>query len=249
MMKRVLPVAFALLLFSSPLFAQTSSFSIPAETQQLIVGRTDGWNTFRVHLQCWEREPEGKWKKSGKRWAGSIGKNGLAWGLGLHPEMRGAYKKEGDRRAPAGVFELGKIYGYAESVRKHPQWPYHRVTQSDLWVDDVHSQYYNRHVRLDGGRGPQNEWERKAQMRLNDEAHSLKLFIKHNYGKNIVPGGGSAIFFHVWRAKDRATFGCTTMPKPTLASVISWMDPDKQPLYVLLPNKEYKQLRKEWMLP
>ena len=40
----------------------------------------------------------------------SVGRNGAAWGLGLHAaQPQGPQKQEGDGRAPAGVFTLGAI--------------------------------------------------------------------------------------------------------------------------------------------
>ena len=90
-------------------------------------------------------------------------------------------------------------------------------------------------------------------MRQHDDAHSLKLYIGHNdaiLGGKPIPGRGSAIFFHIWRdAGDRATAGCTTMPKTMLTKLIARIDPDQRPLYVLLPQFEYQRLKKSWRLP
>ena len=44
----------------------------------------------------------------------TIGRAGSAWGLGLHPAQRGPQKREGDGRAPAGVFRIGTAFGYAD---------------------------------------------------------------------------------------------------------------------------------------
>ena len=42
-----------------------------------------------------------------------LGEKGMAWGIGLHPEVREKPQKaEGDMRSPAGVFSLGAAYGY-----------------------------------------------------------------------------------------------------------------------------------------
>ena len=86
-------------------------------------------------------------------------------------------------------------------------------------------------------------------MRQGDAAHSLKLFIKHN-SPNPVAGGGSSIFFHIWRGGgSKATFGCITMHEDKLKSLVQWVDPKRTPTYILLPQKEYEAHRLEWKLP
>ena len=67
--------------------------------------------------------------------------------------------------------------------------------------------------------------QKKGQMRQNDHAHSLKLYIGHNdaiLGGRPVPGLGSAIFFHIWRGGgSTATAGCTTMHETMLKQLIA----------------------------
>jgi L,D-peptidoglycan transpeptidase YkuD (ErfK/YbiS/YcfS/YnhG family) len=117
-----------------------------------------------------------------------------------------------------------------------------------LWVEDPQSPHYNQHVRLD--HPPRTPWERKQQMKQADPAHALKLLILHNAPPRAVPGGGSAIFFHIWRAGGkRATSGCTAMAEPDLRELIRWIVQDRHPVYVLLPRSEYRQLRAPWGLP
>ncbi|MGF1678515.1 MAG: L,D-transpeptidase [Candidatus Methylacidiphilales bacterium] len=226
------------------------AFEIPANCGQLITGVAKSWDDSEVLLQRWIRQEDGVWKASGTPWPGRLGSSGLAWGLGLHPaDLPGIRKVEGDKRAPAGVFRLGNAYGYAPDVLRLPALPYTQITESDLWVEDVKSPYYNHHIKLEG-RGPQNEWERQAQMRLNDPAHALKLFIGHNPPPHVVPGAGSAIFFHIWRRNgEAATSGCTVMDEDQLKSLIAWVNPAKNPLYVLLPESVYNQMRSAWRLP
>jgi hypothetical protein len=53
-----------------------------------------------------------------------LGGGGLAWGRGLHPDgADGAVKREGDRRAPPGVFALGSGFGYAARRDDGVRWP------------------------------------------------------------------------------------------------------------------------------
>ena len=229
--------------------ASADHFVIPASSQQIILGLAENWNSSKVQLQCFSRTKAG-WEKTGSAWPGRLGKAGLAWGRGLHPSnLPGPIKKELDNRAPCGVFELGNAYGYEKETPHHPNLRYIPIDERDLWVDDSTSRYYNQHLRLKEKR-PLTAWENKQQMRLNDEAHSLKLFIAHNASPHIQPGAGSSIFFHIWRENgQKPSAGCTTMPREKLSALIQWVNPMKKPLFVLLPQSVYKTVKNEWQLP
>ncbi|BDS06264.1 hypothetical protein NT6N_13040 [Oceaniferula spumae] len=225
---------------------------VPRNCNQAIVGVSSGWNSSHVTLRIYEKQGNA-WQPVGAAWKGRLGGNGLAWGYGIHPNIQSAAprKREGDKRAPAGIFKLGGAYGYADQIRKHPALTYRKVTTRDLWVEDRNSPHYNRHIVL--GHTPSSSWEKKAQMRQNDHAHSLKLYIAHNdaiLGGKPVPGLGSAIFFHIWRGGgSKSTAGCTTMSENQLKQLIAQVDPKKNPVYILLPQNEYQQLRSAWKLP
>jgi L,D-peptidoglycan transpeptidase YkuD (ErfK/YbiS/YcfS/YnhG family) len=225
-----------------------AAFEIPEESSQCVVGTSEGWNSSYVSLSYFEKQ-SGKWQQIGEAWKGRLGSKGLVWGRGLHLNPSGAVlKKEADGRSPAGVFNLGGVWGVHEKVKKHPKTFYHQVTTRDLWVEDSNSKYYNQFLSLD--REPKTEWEKKAQMVQDDYPHSLKMFIGHNAYPNAVAGAGSSIFFHIWRREGAAaSAGCTTMPENKLRQLIATVDPGRRPLYVLLPRKEYEKFKSIWKLP
>lgn len=235
-----------LLIFAALLPA--GAFELPASSTQCLVGIADDWNASSATLRFYQKS-DGQWKPDGAPWKSCLGKNGLIWGLGLHPLPPGApAKKEGDMRSPAGVFTLGGVWGYEPAIRKHPKLFYRRVTPRDLWVEDPASPHYNRNLILE--QEPSTPWEKKQQMKQDDPAHSLKLFIAHNAPPKVVPNAGSSIFFHIWRADGtRATAGCTTMEEAKLRSLIARIDPSRRPVYVLLPKAEYDKYRPVWKLP
>ena len=228
--------------------ACASAFELPASSTQCLVGIADSWDSSTVTLRFHEKSG-GRWVQRGESWQGRLGKKGLVWGRGLHPLPAGATtKKEGDWRAPAGVFALGGAWGYEPSIRKHPRLFYRQVTPRDLWVEDPASEHYNRHLILE--RDPSTPWEKKQQMKQSDPAHALKLFIAHNAPPKVVPNEGSSIFFHIWRdGGSKPTAGCTTMAGDKLRELIARLDPDHRPLYVLLPKAEYERYRGPWKLP
>ncbi len=222
---------------------------LPDTCRQVIIGVAPGWNSSHVTLSFYEKSGN-SWQLKAQPWKGRLGKKGLAWGLGAHTTPAGAKlrKREGDRRAPAGIFAIGGAFGYAAQIQKSPRLFYKQITTNDLWVEDVNSPSYNRHILLD--HQPKTKWEKKQQMRQGDHAHSLKLFIAHNAPPQVVPGAGSAIFFHIWRGGgSKATFGCTTMSESALKRMISQIEPSKAPHYVLLPKAEYDAYRTAWKLP
>jgi len=232
--------------FTFPFTSQ--AFELPEASSQCIVGVADGWNSSHVTLSYYEKRG-GIWQQVGGEWKGRLGSKGLAWGRGLQPNPGGTtLKKEGDGRSPAGVFDVGGVWGAHKSVKKHPKTFYHQVTPRDLWVEDPASKYYNQFLTLD--HEPETTWEKKAQMKQNDYPQSLKMFIAHNAFPEVVPGGGSSIFFHIWRRDGAAaTAGCTTMVEAKLRWLIATVDPDRRPLYVLLPRSEYDKLKPIWKLP
>ncbi len=225
-----------------------SAFEIPQASTQCIVGIAKDWNSSQVTLQVYQKSGE-RWQKVGNSWNGRLGKNGLVWGLGLHPNpARATLKTEGDGRTPAGVFRIGGAWGNDSSIRKHDKLPYRRVTSRDLWVEDPASPSYNRHVILP--HEPATAWEKKQQMKQNDAAHQLKLFIAHNAPPKVVNGAGSSIFFHIWRNNGSSpSAGCTTMEETRLRALVAGIDPTKQPLYIILPVSDYQKYRAEWRLP
>jgi L,D-peptidoglycan transpeptidase YkuD (ErfK/YbiS/YcfS/YnhG family) len=232
-----------------------SSAQVPADTQQLILGLALTKKSSHVTLSMFEKTKAG-WKQDGADWKARLGKNGLAWGIGLHPRnIEGAKKKEGDGRAPSGIFRIGSesgfAFGYAPVIKKIPSLPYKVITSRDLWVEDSSSPYYNRHILLP--HQPKSKWEKNAQMRQGDHAHSLKLFIGHNEGtakQRATPNAGSSIFFHIWRGGgSKATADCSTMHEAQLKEMISKIDPSKNPVYILLTANDYKKYRASWKLP
>ena len=240
-------VALFLLLSLLPL----SAWQLPPQCEQLIVGTAKSWDSSYVTVTLYEKKGN-SWKAITQPVSGRLGRNGLAWGLGIHPYASKPYvKREGDGRAPAGVFQIGQAYGSHKKINKKRSLAYTQVTSRDLWVEDPTSPYYNRHLRID--HEPTTTWEKKAQMRQNDYPHSLKLYIGHNTAsaqKKATPNAGSSIFFHIWRNAGKSpTAGCTTLPEPQLRQIISKIDPNKTPLYILLPQAEYTKLRAEWKLP
>lgn len=218
--------------------------------RQVIVARAPSWNSNTASLQCFQRaSARDPWQPVfAKPFPVLLGKKGLAWGRGAFtPPANGVPAKiEKDWKAPAGVFQLGLLFGYAAQPPGGTRWPYHQVGPLDAYVDDPQNPYYNQHVRVNPNSIP--PWFEKQKMRLGDAAYKWMLEIRHNQ-KPAAPGYGSAIFFHVRRGPDKPSAGCTTMAVENLEKLIRWVDPGAYPHYVLLPAADYDYLRGPWRLP
>ena len=233
---------------------QTAVAAVPTNCTQAIIGIADGWNSSQVTLSVVEKNSKGEWVRVLGPYQGRLGRNGLIWGLGLHSNARGAsIKKEGDGRSPAGVFDIGGLWvTHKTPVKHHSSIPYIKVGPNDLWITNTNdARYYNRHVRLD--HPAKTEWELKEQMRQTDYPHSIKMLICHNTPERkggVQVGRGSSIFFHIWRNEGKSpTAGCTSMEEKNLRTIIARLNPQRHPVYILLPRAEYAALRKSWRLP
>jgi L,D-peptidoglycan transpeptidase YkuD (ErfK/YbiS/YcfS/YnhG family) len=176
-----------------------------------------------------------------------FGRNGLAWGIGVRAvDLPGPRKVERDKRAPAGLFEIGKVYGYAARLPEGASYPYHQVVEGDAWIDDPALPHYNQFVHVDPANPP--PWYARQRMRLDDFAYRWLVEIRHNTDPP-APGAGSAIFFHIRRGENKPTAGCTTMTRENLERMIRWLRAERRPHYALLPRGEYERLREKWGLP
>ena len=236
-------VIHALILFGSSAHAA----GVPDDCLQLIFAIAPDWNSAHGKLQLFERARGGAWKAVTAEVPVLFGKNGTAWGTGVAGQGEpGLHKKERDGRAPAGVFQIGKIYTYDAQLPPGGDYPFHQVTEADIWSDDPRSPNYNRHVVIDPKNPPDNYSHEK--MRPGDFAYRWIIEVRHNSDPP-VPGDGSAIFFHIRRGVDRPTTGCTTMAEPDLVRIVTWLRQDRHPCYALLPADEYGKKWQPWNLP
>ena len=218
------------------------------QARQLVLVTTAGWDATDGQLRRYERDG-GAWRQVGEAAPVTVGRGGTAWGIGLHPPQVGNQKREGDGRAPAGVFGIGSAFGYAaDADTALPYAPMH----ADSWcMDVVDSPYYNRIVdaREVGAAAVEGSSE---PMRLDlhndgDQRYREGFVIEHN--PEAVKGAGSCIFAHLWGKPGQPTAGCTAMAPEAMQALYGWLRPEAEPVFVLLPEAEYRRLRGAWTLP
>lgn len=207
----------------------------------------DDWDASRGQLQAYERQPGQAWSPWGRPVPVALGRQGLAWGRGLHPQVGGTRsKREGDGRAPAGIFKLGLCFADPERMGLPAglDLPLRWATPDLFWVDDPDSAYYNCLV---DGRETAPDWRSAESLLRADERYLLAAEIKHNTDP-VEPGAGSCIFLHVWAGPGQGTAGCTAMALPELLRLLQWLKADASPCLVQLPGDTYADLRIPWGL-
>lgn len=216
-------------------------------SRQLLVVTTPVWGSVRGTLRRFERKgANANWTQVGEDFEIVVGRSGLGWGAGIvETKGDGPSKREGDGRAPAGVFTLTRAFGFASAG--DAAWlrmPYTPLTDGVECVDDTASAHYNRVVnRADVKAADWNSSERMREV----EGYRWGVVVAHN--ARAVPGGGSCIFLHVWAGPSKGTAGCTAMEQPNLETLLRWLDAKKRPLLVQLPESEYARLSPLWKLP
>jgi D-alanyl-D-alanine dipeptidase len=227
--------------------AKTKTKSPLDGSRQLILVTTPEWGSVQGTLRRFERkDARSKWSQVGEAFAVVVGRNGLGWGAGLVDiEGEGPSKREGDGRAPAGIFTLTRAFGFEDAGQaSRLRVPYTPLTPTVECVDDTASTHYNRVV--DRADVKTVDWNSSERMR-EVEGYRWGVVVAHN--ARAVPGRGSCIFLHVWAGPSKGTAGCTAMEEPNLEALLRRLDSRKRPLLVQLPESEYARLRAVWKLP
>jgi L,D-peptidoglycan transpeptidase YkuD (ErfK/YbiS/YcfS/YnhG family) len=230
-----------------------------ARSTQMIVVTTSDWSAVAGRLRRYDRATvHEKWRPVGDPISIVVGKNGLGWGIGVavtdDAQVRSAsdpVKREGDGRAPAGIFALGTAFGYAPEPLWGLKMPYLNLTPSIECVDDPGSKYYNRLVDRSV---VAPDWNSSEHMRNAGESYRWGIVLDHNGTVTgdphaPEPSSGSCVFLHIWHSRDQGTAGCTAMSQTELENLLTWLDPARKPLLVQLPEPAYEGLIDRWMLP
>lgn len=249
MKKRYFPLIL-ISLFSS-LFANAQKHSpIPESCRQLILTITTSAETNTGIMYYYKRtDSESGWEQTLEESPVAIGRNGLAWGRGLHTEKAAKkfpIKKEGDGKSPAGVFTLSSVFGYKSEV----EWggfkmPYLRLNKMIECIDDATSKNYNSIVSNDS---LEIDWSSSEKMASMGVFYELGVTVDHN--KNPMKNGaGSCIFLHNWKTPFGTTAGCTAMDPENMKKTAFWLDAEKAPIFIQLTEKQYNKFKQKWELP
>lgn len=206
-----------------------------ANTKQILVVSTKSWKSPNAKLVRFEKIDK-RWHKIGKPISVVVGKNGLGWGRGLHtiPKNTKYIKREGDGKAPAGIFRLINAFGYQPYSIK---FPYSVYRESDHCVDDSNSKWYNRIV---DSTKVERDYKSFEHMRFAKNYYQYGIVVDHN--PKAIANAGSCIFIHIKKPNNIPTVGCTAMSKNEIKEILKWLDPSKKPLLIQAPKSEIERL-------
>ena len=234
-MKKLSILTLSLALFTAcqaePTIVKKDKIVIPQESRQLLMVTTPNWSSKDGKLQRYEKKEE-SWKKIGKPIEIVLGRNGLGWGVGLHsiPKDAKYIKKEGDGKAPAGLFSLGNGFGYSDF---EINFPYSTYKQTDHCVDDSKSEFYNTIV---DSTKVEKDYKSFEHMKLKNDLYKYGITVNHN--PNQVALAGSCIFIHIRNRSGGGTAGCTAMRESEIVNILKWLKENKKPLLLQLPQSE-----------
>ena len=168
--------------FFSLAVAGHANVAIPDSSRQVILVTSRDWNSSAANVRIFSRTKRG-WEQNGASMSALTGRNGMAWGLGIHTaEDNAPGKKEGDGRAPAGVFSFGPAFS-REAVRLGVKCI--TITASHEAIDDPKSRYYNQLVDL--RKVPVPDW--KSSEKLFGSPHYSPGIVPHPNAERIVRSG------------------------------------------------------------
>jgi L,D-peptidoglycan transpeptidase YkuD (ErfK/YbiS/YcfS/YnhG family) len=170
----------------------------------LVLVTAETMNATAVTLQLFERDSAGQaWRAAAPAEPAVIGRAGMGWSHFFRHLARAGepIKVEGDKRAPAGLYAIGRSFGTLASSQ-----PDHlRVTTDTVCVHDLASPAYNR-ITSRAAVGPKVSAENMSRM-LPMYRRGLVI----DYPTNARARAGSCIFIHVWQSPTTGTAGCVAL--------------------------------------
>jgi L,D-peptidoglycan transpeptidase YkuD (ErfK/YbiS/YcfS/YnhG family) len=124
-------------------------------------------------------------------------------------------KREGDHKTPLGVYDVWP--GWYRSDRISVDHPLLSPLPDGLgWCDDPTQAEYNQAVQLPHAGSCE-------VMKREDHCYDVVFPTSHNQ-QPVVPGAGSAIFFHLAREDYSGTEGCVAVAKDDMLKLLPYLD-------------------------
>jgi D-alanyl-D-alanine dipeptidase len=188
-----------------------------ASARRLVLVTADSVNTSLARLQRFERDATTQpWRSLGPPQDALIGRNGMAWAPMFRSQARSGerVKVEGDKRAPAGFYRIGRSFGFAPSGRPG----YLQIKEGTVCVDDVESGAYNSITARDKV-GAFVHGENMSRV----PAYKNGLLI--DYPTDRRHRAGSCIFIHIRTPSATSTSGCVAVPEDQVIALQDFAEP------------------------
>ena len=165
-------------------------------------------------LVMWQKDGNGNWFEV-DRVAARLGQNGMKYASEVY---------EMDKCTPTGIYTVTEAFG----INGNPGSgvPYRELDGSEYWVDDVDSEYY--HTMQFGD--PNGRWNSAEKLVDFPGYYNYSLVIDYNRWP-VIPGKSSAIFLHC--DMGIYTYGCVAIPQNNLVNLLTWLDPNSNPVMIL----------------
>ena len=122
-------------------------------------------------------------------------------------------KKEGDGAAPLGEFRLEAVYFRPDRIVKpRATLPTIPIRPWDGWCDDPADPAYNKQVRCPYPASVEKIFR-------SDNLYTICVVFSANRNP-VLPGKGSALFVHIWRAPRFPTAGCIALSLGHLSFIL-----------------------------
>jgi L,D-peptidoglycan transpeptidase YkuD (ErfK/YbiS/YcfS/YnhG family) len=203
-------LTFALLMV--PIAARPQSCPAPlSSAHRLVLVTADTFASTTASVRRYERaSAEAPWHEVAGPVSALIGHRGVAWARAFraYAQKGEPIKVDGDKRAPAGFYKIGRSFGFAPSRRPG----YLRVAAGAVCVDDPASPAYNTitsRAKVGWKVHGENMWRVPAYRR------GLQV----DYPTDRKARAGSCIFIHVWLPGKTGTAGCVALPEPQVVTL------------------------------
>lgn len=196
---------------SQPSFAQSCPAPL-AEARRLVLVTASTMNDMAAAMRLYERSsPAESWRAIGPVEPAVIGRAGMGWSqFSLRLARRGEpIKVEGDKRAPAGFYSIGRSFGTVPSLRAN----HLQVTPDTICVHDLASPAYNT-IASRSRLGP-----RVSAENMSRALPMYRRGLLVDYPTDAAKQAGSCIFIHVWRSPATGTAGCVAVPEPRVEAL------------------------------
>lgn len=156
-------------------------------------------------LRCTNRSmTRGKLEFGGRSFDCALGRSGIT-----------TRKREGDGASPAGAFRLlCGLYRADRLAKPMTQLPMRPMQETDGWCDAPRDARYNQLVTLPFAGSHERLWR-------DDQLYDVVVVLDQNIHPRI-PGGGSAIFFHIAQPAFTPTEGCIAVSHDTMHHALAF---------------------------